>query len=304
MPYRNRAVKRIKGQRAFKPHNPVVKFTWTKIYEVSSGNAQAGENAYNLQINASTPFNPISSTNGQWTPTETLLNEPLGLNSDMYRHYKSLVVKGCHVSASVVDNLDATNVSDDEKICLGQMTIIRATAPNTMSPTETAPELKQYYGQKSRDFTLASRTLAVDGLTKSAYCSNGYSAKKTWNSNPNAVDDLRVENQAGSSNTPSDSTYLNVVLVPRFQTNSFLQPMVCSVRITYIVQFQEPTIQQVTPLPINAEKILNKNKYKKIKTRNQYLNMRSKTLAQVAGATAYAMYKMGGYGRRRALMYR
>lgn len=298
MPYRQRAVKRVKGQRAFKPHNPVVKFTWTKTYQVSSGEATAGENAYNLQINAATPFNPISATNGLWTPTETLLNEPLGLNTDMYRHYKSLVVKGCHVAASVVDNLDAESVSDDEKICLGQLSIVRASVPNAMSPTETAPELKQYYGQKSRDFTLASRTIAVDGLTKSAYCSNGYSAKKTWNSNPNAVDDLRVDNQAGSSNTPSDSTYLNVVVVPRFQTNNFLQPMIITVRMTYIVQFQEPTIQQVTPLPMKAERMM------KQKKRNKYLNKRTAyTGAAGLGAAAYILSKAMRY-QRPALRYR
>lgn len=287
MPYRKRAVNRIKGQRKLKPHNPTVKFTWTKTYQVSAGETPAGNNNYILEVNAATPFNPIQVRNGNWEATETLLNEPLGFNSDMYRHYKSLVVKGCHIGASVVDNLDAANVGEDETACLGQLSIVRATAPQAMSSSIYAPEIKQLYGQKSRDFTLASRALATDGLTKSAYCSNGYSAKKTWNASANAVDDLRVANQAGSSNTPTDSTYLNVCLCPRFATNKFLQPTVVSIRITYIVQFQEPTITQTVPLPMSAERKLNQKK------RSKYLNKRSGVMAGAGlGAAAYLLRQL------------
>lgn len=298
--YRGRVAKRIKGQRAMKPHNPVVKFTWTKTYQVSSGTSPAGENCYVLQVNAATPFNPIQPQHGEWVATEGLLNEPLGLNSDMYRHFKSLVVKGCHLTASVVDNLDASNVTEDETICLGQMSIVRASENAAIGSTNTSIDLKQLYGQKSRDFTLASRTLAVDGLTKSAYCSNGYSAKKTWNSNPNAVDDLRVANQAGSSNTPTDSTYLNVCLVPRFDTNKFLQPTVVSIRIVYIVQFQEPTIQQTVPLPMKDEN----RKYRKayIKKKNYQAMYNQTKLAGVAAAAAGIILNRQRY-RQRMLRY-
>lgn len=297
--YRARAAKRIKGQRAMKPHNPTVKFTWTKTYQVSSGQQQAGENCYVLQINGATPFNPIQPEHGEWVATEGLLNEPLGLNSDMYRHYKTLVVKGCHVAASVVDNLDASNVSEDETICLGQLSIVRASENQAIGPTMTSIDLKQLYGQKSRDFTLASRGLAVDGLTKSAYCSNGYSAKKTWNSNPNAIDDIRVANQAGSSNTPTDSTYLNVCLVPRFDTNKFLQPTVVSIRITYIIQFQEPTITQTVPLPMKNEN----QKYKKyVKRKNQQAMYNQTKLAGVAAAAAGIILNRQRY-RQRMLRY-
>ena len=137
----------------------------------------------------------------------------------MYTHYNHLVVKGCHVSASVVDNVDASS-GEEETISLGQLTIIRSTGPASITSTHTGPELKQLYGQKSRDFTLHASELSKTSLQKSAYVSNGYSAKKTWNTNANANDDLRVANTSGSSNTPNDSTYLNVCVCPRFDTAS------------------------------------------------------------------------------------
>ena len=225
MPYRPQAVKRVSGLRKLKQASPVVKFTMTKCYQLGAGTTPAGQNNYILEINGATPFNPINERNGDWVASEPLIQEPLGLNSESYRHYKFLTVKGCHVGCSVVDNLDAQNVLEDEKICLGQVAIVRATEPNKMSATEQGVDTKRFYGMKSRDFTLASRTLAVDGLGKSAYVSNGYSARKTWSANPTAVDDLRVVNQTGSSNTPTDSTYLNICISPRFSTNSFIQPI-------------------------------------------------------------------------------
>ena len=211
MPYRGRVVRRVKGQRKLKPLNPIVKFTFTKTYQVNQGTAT--DNCYILQIDAATPFAPISVKNGQWLPTTTD-QEPIGLASDLYSHYNHLVVKGCHVSASVVDNVDASS-NESENVSLGQLTIVRASADNQVSSSITGPELKQYYGQKSRDFTLHSSELNKQSLQKSAYVSNGYSAKKTWNCNPNANDDLRVRNLSGSSNTPNDSTYLNVCVCPR-----------------------------------------------------------------------------------------
>jgi len=296
--YRGRAVKAQRGQRKLKQATPVVKFTMNKIYQVQAGATVSGNNNYILSINGATPFNPITQENGDWVASEPLIQEPLGLNSDMYRHYKTLTVKGCHVTASVVDNLDAQNVAEDEKICLGQLSIVRSTEPNTIGATEQAIDIKRYYGQKSKNFTLASRTLAVDGLTKSAFCSNGYSAKKTYATSATANDELRVVNQAGSANTPADSTYLNVCLTPRFATNSFLQPMVVSVRVTYIIQFQEPTILQEVPLPMSAE---GKKKYNR--SSNKKVLYKQATFGGLAAAVAAQMMYMQRRGRP-ALRYR
>lgn len=292
MPYRERAVKRIKGQRKLKPLNPTVKFTMTKTYQLQRAtNQPVGQNAHILQINASTPFNPISPQSGQWTSSNNAI-EPLGLDSDLYTHYKFLVVKGCHVSASVVDDVD-TQGGEDETISLGQLTIVRASTAGIIQATANGPSLKVLYGQKSRDFTLSSDDATKRSLIKSAYCSNGYSAKKTWNVNPNANDQLRVENLAQSSNTPNDSTYLNVVVCPRFATPAFLQPVIVTVRMSYIVQFQEPSVIQTVPLPMYTEG--QKKQY--IKSKNQQTLMSNAKLMTIAGAVAGLMMKKQRYRR-------
>ena len=111
---------------------------------------------------------------------------------------------------------------------------------------------------------------------------------------------MRVVNQTGSSNTPTDSTYLNICISPRFSTNSFIQPVVVTVKITYIIQFQEPTILQEVPLPINVENILKKQK-KKVKAKNKQTLYNQGRLAGIALATGRLMM---GPNRYRALRYR
>ncbi len=297
--YRPRAVSAIKGLRKLKPHNPVVNFGWTRTYQVGAGTTPVGQNNYIMELNAATPFSPFQPRNGDWVPTDNTAFQPLGLNSDMYTHYKYLVVKGCHITASVVDNLDATNIAEDEKICLGQLSIVRSSENTSVSSTDTAIDLKNMYGNKSRDFTLASRTLGVDGLSKSAKCSNGYSAKKQWNASANALDDLRVINTSGSANTPNDSTYLNVCIVPRFDTNSFLQPLVVSLKVSYIIQFQDATITQTVPLPMGAG-----NKYKKRKNWNKKQTRSSLyNNAKLAGIAAAAAGIITNRRRVNRIMY-
>lgn len=307
MPYRGRVVKRVKGQRKMKPLNPTAKFTFTKTYQVSQGTAT--DNCYVLQIDASTPFRPLSVKNGQWLPTTTD-QEPIGLSSDLYSHYNHLVVLGTHVSASVVDNVDAST-GESETVSLGQLTIVRASADNQIASSITGPELKQYYGQKTRDFTLHAAELSKTALQKSAYVANGYSAKKTWNCNPNANDDLRVRNQSGSSNTPNDSSYLNVCLCPRFlTTGNFLQPMVVTVRMSYIIQFQEPTIVQTVPLPINISgngSKRNQTNYEYVKSSAKAMYDKSPSMSQINRAVRQAqdaVYMLNSIrARQRAIRY-
>ena len=301
MPYRGRVVKRVKGQRKMKPLNPVAKFTFTKTYQVSKGSAT--DNCYILQVDASTPFTPISVKNGQWLAS-TIDQEPIGLSSDLYSHYNHLVVLGCHVSASVVDNVDASSL-EDENISLGQITIVRASADNQIAASTTGPELKQYYGQKTRDFTLHAAELSKTALQKSAYVSNGYSAKKTWNCNPNVNDDLRVRNLSGSSNTPNDSSYLNVCLCPRFlNPTNFLEPMVVTVRMSYIIQFQEPTITQTVPLPINTGESRSKREqsnYEYIKSSARAMYQGAPSMSQINRAVRQAqdaIYMLNAIKRR------
>lgn len=291
--YRKRAVKRVKGQRQFKPLNPQAKFTLTKTYQVSKGPNTQGNN-YILEIDASTPFAPIHIINGSWvdsTPTDT---EPVGLSSELYQHYRHLVVKGCHVSASVVDDIDASQ-GEDETVSLGQLSMIRSSLNNNIASNSTGPALKKLYGQKTRNFTLSS-TSGISSLTKSAYCSQGYSAKKTWNCNANANDQLRVANVSGSGNTANDKSFISVCLCPRMLTNNFLQPTLVTIRMSYIVQFQEPTITQQTPLPSyipNQPRL----KYKKRKA------LKYGAAASTAGMAAMLATMLSGRRRNNYLMY-
>ena len=275
--YRGRAVKRIKGQRQFKPLNPQVKFSLTKTYQVSKGASTVG-NTFICEIDASTPFAPINIINGSWTDSTPTDTEPVGLSSEMYQHYRHLVVKGCHVVASVVDDIDAEQ-GEEETVSLGQLSMIRTSMHNNIASNSTGPALKKLYGQKSRNFTLSS-TSGISSLTKSAWCSQGYSAKKTWNCNANANDQLRVANVSGSGNVASDRSFISVCLCPRMLSNNFLQPTLVTIRISYIVQFQEPTIVQQTPMPTY---IPNQRRYNKNKNKYRYMNNKASAGSSVAG---------------------
>jgi hypothetical protein len=298
MPYRGRAVKRIKGQRAFKPLNPTVKFTLTKTYRLSKG-AAVGK-AYVLEAVASSPFNPLSAKNGDWAEVGTN-TEPTGLDSDMYSHYRHLIVKGCHITASVVGDVDK-EAAVDENSKAGQLTIVRTTATNLIDPTGSAVGLKELYGQKTRNFMLGSDLAdSSQSLIKSAYCSNGYSAKKTWNVNANANDDLRVVNQAGSSNRATDNTFLSVVVIPRVDQANFLKPTIVTIRLSYIVQFQEPTVTQITPMPMQ----IGGKKYKKKSYKSSYIIPATAggLVGTRAGQAAYAMNQMFNQIFRQQRMY-
>ncbi|AXH79168.1 MAG: hypothetical protein [Circular genetic element sp.] len=261
--YRGRAVRRVRQQGNRKVHNPTVKFILNKSYVVNSVPGVQTMPTAMLTINAATPFNPISVHNGNWTANDNN-SEPMGLASDLYSNYQHLVVKGCHITASVTDEPDQV-AGSQETITKGTIAIARHTGPNTLyAATFDNNALKTMYGAKSRNFQLSPRGTgtgtANNILTKNAKVSNGYSAKKTWNSNANANDDLRVVNSSGSSAVPIDSTYLSIGVMPQrvwsASTNTFLQPVAVNVRIVYIIQFQEPTIRQTVPLPMGAARSL------------------------------------------------
>ena len=257
--YRGRAVKKVRNQGNRKVHNPTVKFILNKSYEVSKSAAQVYP-TYQLTINASTPFSPLHTINGDWDANDTT-KEPMGLASDLYSHYQHLVVKGCHVTASVTDDPD--HPLNGEDITKGTVAIVRHTGLGSITAGSFTPTaLKTMYGSKQKNFQLSPRgsgagttTVSNNILTKNAKLSNGYSAKKTWNTNANANDDLRVANVSGSSNTPNDSTYISIGIMPQRENQSvtrFVQPTIVNVRIVYIIQFQEPTFRQSVPLPMSA----------------------------------------------------
>ena len=288
MPYRGRAVKRIKGQRKMKAGAPTAKFTMTKNFQLKANSAPS--NVYALAVDASTPFQPIfdvmdnnNNPLGDWVDNDASLNEPIGLSSDLYTNYNTLVVKGCHVSVSVTQGTDITKTAA-ETLGTGQVTLARTA--DLISAIPTTASLKEWFGQKTKNFQLST---GQGELTKNAYVSNGYSAKKQFNVNANANEDLKVVNASGSSNKATDQTYIYCFIKPRADTPSedtYLLPMYVTMRISYIIQFQDPDKYQSVPLPMSTRKTRAKRKVANRKLHN--------------AATAYGMSNLmamlGGAG--------
>lgn len=273
MPYRKRATRRAIGQRQFKARDPIVKASLSKQYEVSA-NTNATESLYGLQINASTPFHPIDTLKnsggdelGTWTANDSY-NEPLGIDSRMYEFYKYVTVKGCHVTCTVAYAPDLQG-TETESLTTGQVTIVRTSDPFAGNLLPTSSDIKQMYGAKTRNFQLPADTESV--LTKNAYVSNGYSAKKQFHTSPLANDSLRVLNVTNSFNGPTDPTFLTILIkpqrdIPAVELPKYLKPMQVNVKITYILQYTDPTVDQQIPLPMNLkhqEKTRPKSGYKK-----------------------------------------
>jgi len=304
--YRGRAVKKVRQQGNRKLHNPVVKFILNKSYVVSQTAGQVYP-THMLTINAFSPFQPIHQISGDWDSNDNT-NEPMGLSSDLYQNYQHLVVKGCHVTASVTDEPDEVAEST-ETLTKGTIAIARHTDIGSIPfSTFNANMLKTMYGVKQKNFQLSPRgsgagtaTVSNNILTKNAKVSNGYSAKKTWNTNANANDDLRVANVTGSNNIATDNTFLSIGLMPQrviATPSPLLQPTHVNVRIVYIIQFQEPTFKQTVPAPMNfgSAKKYFENPYKTVEdAKSLYDN----PYAMKAGQALLAL--LGGYGviRRR-----
>ena len=297
MPYRGRAVKRVKGQRNFKPPAPLVKFTLTKQFVVSK---QALQSSYSnvLRINASTPFEPITTVSGNWNP-DSATNEVIGIDSALYSHYKFLHVHSCNAKVSVQDSPDTQN-EESETLTQGAVSIIRA-SDNSLPSTESAA-IKLMYGQKTRNFQLSPRLATSGGetglpnnvLTKSAYVSNGYSARKQFNQPADFNQNLEVENLSGSAHVPNDSTYLFVVVRP--QTDNFtdyLLPTTVRLKLTYVIRFSDPTQVQSVPLPIKYKQQGRQKQYKKQFNYQKMFQGQAQNTAQMASTVASVLTAMG-----------
>ena len=278
MPYRGRVVKRIKGQRKLKMNAPTAKFTLTKNYEVINGAAHSS--VYMKRIQLASPFGVFHDVNnssgaslGEWEANDEQ-NEPLGLNSELYRNYNYLVVKGCHVSASVnqAPDVDIPAEGDGSKQVLttGQITLARTASELDAASIPTTAEMKQWFGQKTKNFQLGGTFATSQALTKNAYVSNGYSAKRQWNVNPNTKFDLQIQNKSGQEIDADDPTHMYVIVKPRKDIDAselpiYLKPMMITIKVSYIVQFQDPTNIQSVPLPMSFRKGGRKVRYSKAK---------------------------------------
>lgn len=301
----NRNVKKIKGQRRMKKATPMAKFTLTKVYNLNKGAATS--NAYVMDIDVSTPFQPLTAVNGDWVANDAF-NEPFGLSSDLYTHYNHLTVMGCKVTASVKDAPDFVP-AEGEELTTGQLSLIRASSANAIPGTITASAIKTLYGHKTKGFQLSPRAQSANTsanvLTKNGYCSLGYSAKKTWNSPALTIDALRVVNQSGSNNKCNDTTHMNVVILPQNDSlQSFLQPLQCVIKLEYIICFQEPTRIQSVPLPLGSYANSRRQQKSKPAFNARKAFSQAKALRD-AWYTGQAMADMmtGRAGRRRAIRY-
>lgn len=308
--YRQRATRRNVFQANFKPRCPIVRAVLNKQYEVSA-NTLATESLYGLQINASTPFSPISvlkNSSGQdlgtWTANDTY-NEPVGLDTQMYEYFKYVVVKGCHITCTVAYAPDLQG-AETESLTTGQVTVVRTSDPFAGNLLPTSSSIKSMYGAKTRNFQLPADDESV--LTKNAYVSNGYSAKKQFHTSPLANDSLRITNATGSHNAPDDNTYLTILIkpqrdIPSSELPKYLKPMQVNVRITYTVQYIDPTVDQEVPLPLNMGKQRKKSKHQSAQSRARQAQAESFLFGTIQQAMrgAAAQGFLGARARQQAL---
>ena len=259
MPYpkRNRAVRPQLKVGNLKLARPAAKFVLNKQYVVTQLTDAADKaSALVCQINAATPWYPLTVKTGDWSSLDTNLS-PFGITSDVYSHYKNLVVLGCHVRATCRDAPDE-DAPTDQWLSTGQLSLIRSSDNGQITGTTDAADIRNMYGSKSMQFQLSPRgsTTAEGGapsnvLTKSAVVHQGYSARKQHGASAYAIDDLKVVNDATAS-IPTDSTFINVAILPRDPgASDFLLPVAVTLRITYTIGFTDPTQVQSVPLPMN-----------------------------------------------------
>lgn len=298
MPYRKRAVKRIRGQRKLKAAAPTVKFTLTKVYELT--NSDAHSSVYAKRIQCGSPFgvfqdvkNSTGSNLGNWEANDDTTNQPVGLDTPMYNNYNGVIVKGCHVTASVTQAPDVvvptTGDGSEQTLSTGQITLARTADILSTPENITSADIKTWFGQKTRNFQLAK-----DGaLTKNAYVSNGYSARKQFNTGANGRLDLILENNPGPQQDAVDPTNMYIIIKPRKDIDDselplYLKPMLVTVRVSYICQFQDPNNIQSVPLPISTR---NKkyNRKKRGYQANAFGGFNPYAFGAMAAPAAYAM---------------
>lgn len=312
MPYRGRAVNRVKGQRKLKMNAPTAKFTITKDFEVTNGSAHSS--VYMRRIQLASPFgvfhdvtNSSGSSLGTWEANDET-NIPIGLNSELYKNYNYLVVKGTHVTCSVNEAPDVVipTSGDGAKMTqtTGQITLARTADLISEDEIPTTATMKTWFGQKTKNFQLGTNIAGSRALTKNAYVSNGYSAGKQWNANPNAKFDLQVQNNADEEQDVDDPTHMYIIIKPRKDLDVselplYLKPLYVSVKVSYIIQFQDPTNKQSVPMPMSTGSRYAGNKQRVKRSTRSDIYARQADAGQVLAPLLGAMGLLGYGGYRR-----
>lgn len=244
--YRKRAVNRLKGAGNRKANCPTARFTLNKSYWVASDAGKAApQDGSVLQINASSPFQPITVVNGLWAANDTN-NEPFGLSSGIYAQYRHVSVRGCHVKVNVMDSPDNAG-SGTNTLLEGTASLIRTSDTGVILAATENKEIRNMYGSKMRDFQCGD----LGNLKKSCTLSSGYSPMKTWHQSALTNEELKIVNTSGSANVPTDNTYIMLMIRPSDDTvaNLNIKPIKVQLRITYILTFTEPTASTNIPMP-------------------------------------------------------
>lgn len=281
---------------------PLGRFTLMKYYYVKmpTASASAPQQPAILHINASTPFQPLAVTSGTWTANDTN-NEPHGLDTSPWTGYNHCVVLGCHVSCNIKDSIDKVQ-SGSESLHEGIVRLTRASSNAVVNTASTNSNLRERAFSKGRALELAKTT--VTGIPKNCHVSQGYSAKRTWSANPMGQDQLRIANVTGSSNTPSDSTYiaLSIHTADEKVTDATLKQFKVQLKITYTIKFSEPSTAQNVPRPIPSYPAPQRPRRQPSAQEYQFMrkmiNQFIKNAPYMAGA-----YGAGLHLRQRAIQY-
>lgn len=264
-----RVNKRRGGRQAFlnqsnkKLSNPMGKFQLSKYYYVQMPTAGAAPQIPAiLQINAATPFQPLSVVSGTWTSND-VNNEPAYLDQSPWTAYNHLIVTGCHVKAVIKDSIDHP-AGGQELLHEGIARFTRTSAAGTVNTGSTNSNLRALAYSKGKAFQLAKSNVSTP-MAKNCLITQGYSAKRTWGANPMGQDQLRVSNLSGSNNAPSDNTYINLSIhvADEHKANETLKQFKVQLLITYFIRFQEPTVHQNVPRPIEPKQKHSNKKYKR-----------------------------------------
>lgn len=272
--------------------NPIARFVLQKYYYVNMPTASgtAPQDAALLEMNVSTPFSPLSVISGTWTANDTT-NEPNNIDATQYEGFAHCLVLGCHVQAKILDSIDHP-ASGAENLHEGVIRLTRHTAAGDIQASMDNATLRYASGSRAKSFQLAKTT--VVGITKNASISNGYSCAKQWNvKDPLSVHSQLITNTAGSSNKPTNSTWmtLGIHCANDNVTAETLKPFKVQLKLSYVVAFMDPTTNINVPRPLNE-------KHKKIKQYKKQYDTPSQLGIGTAAAALLALGARPGLRRR------
>lgn len=289
-----------------KPATPLARFNFNENYLVAMpAPGAAPQNGAMLEMNLATPFASIDtaagSTSGSWVPMSvSTTSQPEGIDADIYTQYRHLIVLAARVKVTVRDSVDLPATTNKDQL-EGTVSLVRTSDTGVISSTDVNHQLRNYFQCKQKGFVMGSAS--VNAKTWNATLVSGYSAKRTFYSNPVSNQDLWVDNVAGSSNTPTDSTWMTLMIRPSSDTlsNFTLKDFRVTINISYLIRFIEPKAAINIPLPLSPPRLLYNNSTRtRVSRRKKYvpsLSSKANYLAKLGAAAYMADQAYQGYRR-------